>query len=195
MGRPVIRDDFLRSIQWILSSSEQSHLVLLSPFEANALVNDVRVSRSVTLHVYSPRTSQNMRSFEDLGSFRIPHREPAPNFPPHIINELNLFAGQLYFASKETYEGTCKMLGLYLRNPPANVNDAIDATGFVRDSSARDILGLQCAQFSESPVSLMRSLTGLRRRGEGFLPTHLGKVLHSREVPDKEFERREYVLS
>ena len=184
----VIRDEFLRSIQWVLSSTKEKHLVLLSPFEANALIDDVRESLFVTLHVYSPRSSWNMRSFDDLRSFMVPHRKSAPDKPPHIISELNLFAGQLYFASGEVYRETCKILGLYLRDPPANVSDEIDATGFVRDPTARIILGLQGAQFSESPVTFLRTLTGLRRKGQGFLPTHLGKVLHSRDVPDDEFE-------
>ena len=193
----VIRDDFLRPIQWVLSSTKEPRLVLLSPFEANSFVDDVRESLFVTLHVYSPQTSWHMRSFEDLRSFMIPHRKPVPDIPSHVINELNLFAGQLYFASKEAYRETCKMLGLYLGKPPAPVRlkDAIDATGFVRDTKARDILGLQCAQFSESPVAFLRTLTALRRKGQGFLPTHLGKVLHSREVLDRDFKRREFALS
>jgi len=74
------------------------------------------------------------------------------------------------------------MLGLYLRDP-----HAIDATGSVRDPIARNILGLRCTQFSENPVAFLRTVTGLmRRKGQGFLPTHLGKVLHSRDVPDSE---------
>jgi len=190
----VICDDFLRSIQWVLSSTKEPRLVLLSPFEANALVDDVRDSPFVTLRVYSPQTSWNMRPFENLRSFMIPHRKSIPDIPSHVINELNLFAGQLYFASKEIYEETCKMLGLYLRDPPANLNHAIDATGFVRDPSARNKLGLQCAQFSDNPIEFLRTLTGLRRKGQGFLPTHLGKVLHSRDVPDSEFKRREFAL-
>jgi len=190
----VIRDDFLRSIQWVLSSTKERRLVLLSPFEANALVDDIRESPFVTLRVYSPQTSWNIRPFENLRSFMIPHRKPILDIPSHVINELNLFAGQLYFASKEIYEETCEILGLYLRNPPANLNNAIDATGFVRDPRARKILGLQCAQFSENPIEFLRTLTGLRRKGQGFLPTHLGKVLHSRDVPDSEFKRREFAL-
>ena len=194
-GVPVIRGDFLRSIQWILSSSKQPCFVLLSPFEANAHIDAVRESRFVTLRVYSPRTSRTMRSFEDLRSFMIPHCESAPAIPSQMINGLNLFAGQLYFASKETYEETCKMLGLYLRNPPPkDLEDVIDPTGFVRDPKARGVLGLQCAQFSEDPVTFLRNLTGLRRKGQGFLATHLGQVLHSREVPDREFELCESTL-
>jgi len=184
-------DEFLRPVQWVLSSCKQRHLVLLSPFEANALIDQVRKSRFVTLHVYSPRTSRDMRrSFEDLRSFMIPHRDPAPVIPSNIINELNLFAGQLYFASKATYEETCQMLGFYLKDPPDNANlppTAIDSTGFVRNPSARETLGIHHAQFADNPVAFLRKLTGLRRKGLAFFPTHLGQILHSREIPDSKF--------
>ena len=183
-------DDFLRPVQWVLSSRKQSQLVLLSPFEANALIDQIRESPFVTLHVYAPRTSRNVRSFEDLQSFMLPPRDPAPVIPSNIVNELNLFAGQLYFASRLAYEETCQMLGLYLKVPPDDVQlppDAIDATGFVRSPSARQALGIQLAQFTDNPVAILRKLTELRRKGQGFLPTHVGQMLHSREIPEDEF--------
>ena len=189
-------DDFLRPVQWVLSSRKHPQLlVLLSPFEANALVDQIRESHFMTLHVYAPRTSQDMRSFEDLQSFMIPHRDPAPDdsapaIPSNVITELNLFAGQLFFASRSAYEETCQMLGLCLEGPPNGVNlppDAIDATGFVRSPTAREALGIQDAQFTDNPVPFLRKLTELRRKGQGFLPTHLGRVLHSREIPEEEF--------
>jgi hypothetical protein len=184
-------DDFLRPVQWVLWCRKELQLVLLSPFEANAVIDQVRESRFVTLHVYAPRTSRGMRSFEDLRSFMIPHCGSAPNVPSNIINELNLFAGQLYFASKAAYEKTCQMLGLYPRGLPENVNlpkGAIDATRFVRDSEAREALGLQDVQFSENPIAFFIKLTELRRKGQRFLPTHLGQMLHSRTIPDGEFD-------
>ena len=183
-------DDFLRPVQWVLSSLKQRQLVLLSPFEANHLIDQVRESRFVTLHIYAPRTSMSTRSFEDLRSFMIPHRDDTPVFPSNIINDLNLFAGQLYFASRSTYEEMCQMLGLYLKDPPHNIKlppNAIDPTGFVRDLHARKALDMNHVQFSDNPVAFLRKLTELRRKGQKFLPTHLGQILHSREVPDKDF--------
>ena len=183
-------DDFLRPVQWVLSSRKQPQLVLLSPFEANALIDQIRESPFVTLHIYAPRTSRNMRSFEDLRSFMVPYRESAPAIPSNIICELNLFAGQLYFTSRLAYEETCQMLGLYLKDPSDHIQlppGAIDATGFVRSPSARQALGIQLAQFTDSPVAFLKKLTELRRKGQGFLPTHVGQMLHSREVPDDEF--------
>ena len=181
-------DDFLRPVQWVLSSCKQRHLVLLSPFEANALIDQIRKSRFVTLHVFAPRTSRNMRSFEDLRSFMISHRDSAPVIPSNIINELNLFAGQLYFASKEAYEETYQMLGLNLKDPRDNADLPPTAIDAIRNPSARETLGIQHAQFTDNPVAFLRKLTGLRRKGQAFLPTHLGQILHGREIPDYKFD-------
>lgn len=183
-------DDFLRPVEWILSSTKQPQLVLLSAFEANALIDNIRQSKFVTLHTYGARTSRMMRSFEDLRSFMVPHRDALPSFPSKVINELNLFAGQLYFQSMDAYEETCRMLGLYLKELSEDLDEyssTIGVTGFVRGSEARAALGLQGAQFSDNPVEFFRKFIGLRRKGQGFLPTHLGQVLHARELYEMDF--------
>ena len=118
------------------------------------------------------------------------HRDMLPPFPPSISNELNLFAGQLYFQSVDAYEGTCGMLGLYLKEPPEDLDEyssTIGVTGFVRGFEVRAALGLQAAQFSDTPVEFVKKLIGLRRKGQGFLPTHLGQVLHARELYETDF--------
>ena len=184
-------DDFLRPVEWILSSTKQPHLVvILSPFEANQLIDGIRQSDSVTLHTYGARTSRMMGSFEDLRSFMVPHRDDLPPFPCKVINELNLFAGQLYFRSMDAYEETCRMLGLYLKELPDDLEgyaDVIGATCFVRGEEAREALGLQEAQFSDCPVEFLRKFIGLRRKGQGFLPTHLGQVLYARRLYETDF--------
>jgi hypothetical protein len=131
-----------------------------------------------------------MRSFEDLQSFMVPHRNDLPPFPTKMINELNLFAGQLYFQSMDTYEEMCRMLGLYLKELSEDLEcyaDAITPTGFVRETDARVALGLQEAEFSNCPIEFFRKLIGLRRKGQSFLLTHLGQVLHARELYRKDF--------
>ena len=111
----------------------------------------------------------------------VPHRDTLPPFPPKVINELNLFASQLYFQSMDAYEETCGMLGLYLKELPEDLGEyssTIGVTGFVRGPEARAALGLHATQFSDNPVEFVKKLIGLRRKGQGFLPTHLGQVLH-----------------
>ena len=56
-------DQYLRPVQWILSckNNRDQVLVLLSPFEADRLMPDIRASEYVHLHLYAPRTSQRMK--------------------------------------------------------------------------------------------------------------------------------------
>jgi hypothetical protein len=190
MHDSTTQDDFLRPAEWILSSSRQPHLVLLSAFEANALMDDIRQSEFVTLHTYGARISRTTRSFEDLRSFMVPHRDDLPPFPSQVISELNLFAGQLYFESMDAYEETCRILGLYLKEVPQGLDQyasAIGVTGYVQGTEARKALGLRGVQFSDDPVECLRHFITLRCKRRGFLSTHLGQVLHGRKLYEIDF--------
>ena len=67
-------DQYLRPVQWILSGGKDRErvLVILSPFEANRLMPDIRNSNHVHLHVYAPRTSRRMEPSDDLRLYSIP---------------------------------------------------------------------------------------------------------------------------
>ena len=56
----------------------------------------------------------------------------------------------------------------------------IGATCFVRGGEAR--VSLQEVQFSNCLVELLRKFIRLRRKGQGFLPTHPGRVLRTRQL-------------
>ena len=82
------------------------------------------------------------------------------------------------------------MLGLYLKELPEGLDEyssTIGVTGFVQGPEARVALGLQAAQFSDNPLEFVKKLIGRRRKGQGFLPTHLGQVLHARELYEIDF--------
>ncbi|KAJ6477478.1 hypothetical protein DFH09DRAFT_435710 [Mycena vulgaris] len=68
-------------------------LVVVSPFEANKWLPEIRRSEFVSLHLYTPRLSRNaFWSFENLESFTVAgRRSRVPR--PQLIHELNLFAG------------------------------------------------------------------------------------------------------
>ncbi len=112
-------DDYLRPVHWIVShiSAEGTlTLVVVSPYEVNLLLSDIRKSRCVRLHIYAPRTSQSMQSFDDLAFYCVPPLEHPPtssvSLPNDTVYKLNIWAGQLYFGSYEAYLRTCLLLGL-----------------------------------------------------------------------------------
>ena len=96
-------------------------LVLLSPFEADRLMPDIRVSKYVHLHVYTPRTSKRMRPADDLMFYAIP---PVPDnwTPPwDLIDQLNVFAGQLYLRDYGSYLWLRHFLGIQTKDLPKNI--------------------------------------------------------------------------
>jgi len=112
-------DDFLRAVQWILTTTKSPNkLLLLSPFEANKLLPEIRLSQYASLHVYSPRTSRKVRSMEDLDFFTVSRRHGFTPPDRRFMHELNLFSGQLFFCDRTSFEEVCDMLGLYLSEIP-----------------------------------------------------------------------------
>jgi len=81
------------------------------------------------------------------------------------------------------------MLGLYLKELPENLEryaDVICALCFVRRTEARDALG--------PPAEFLRKFIGLRRKGQGLLPAHLGQVLPAHELSEIDFGQSSRML-
>ena len=180
-------DQYLRPVQWVLSSKRGLNqvLVLLSPFEADRLMPDIRASECVHLHVYAPRTSQRMKPSDDLRLYSIP---PLPSdwTPPwDLIDQLNVFAGQLYLGDYESYLRLCRFLGV----PTTSTAD------FPNDTPIRRNLFNIPGSFEEteitflgSPLPSVLALLAIRSRGRPFAETHMGKILQGQLLREKDFE-------
>ncbi|KAI9450186.1 hypothetical protein BJY52DRAFT_1126070 [Lactarius psammicola] len=175
--------DHLRPVNWVLSSGSgrNSIAIIISPHEANEILPIIRKSGKVRLHVYAPRVTASMRSFSDLAFYSIPE-SPAREWtaPAHLQIELNLFAGQLYFDSREQYRRVCVLLALHMAHPGA---EHVEVDGFVPPAYRTG----ESSPFSVSVISMFKKLTGLRRKGVGFGGTDLGRVLDARPL-SSEFE-------
>ena len=173
--------DYLRPVNWILSSGsgKDSTVVVISPYEANALLPIIRKSRKVRLHVYTPRVSSSMRSFSDLTFHTIPDDLAQPwSSPAHIRTELNLFAGQLYFDSREEYERVCQLLALSMAHPGA---EYCQVDGFVPPAYRTG----RSSPLTRSKIAILKRLIGLRRKGMGYSRTHLGQVLNANPLSEE----------
>jgi hypothetical protein len=112
--------DYMRPVHWVVSSRIQGtlKLVVLSPFEVNALLPQIRESKVVHLHVYTPRATETMRSFSDLTFFTLPplpiHGWSPPT--PLIQTEINLWAGQLYLDNYDMYKLVDLLLKWYVQS-------------------------------------------------------------------------------
>ena len=186
LSRRHHNDDFLRPVQWILTTTKCPQvLLLISPFEANELLPSIRKSKYTSLHIYSARTSRAVRSFENLDFFTVPPRAIVALPYRHTMHELNLFAGQLFFRDQVSFQETCNLLGLHLSEIPEKLRGEIDVTGFIKNEQERQRRG---AIFKTNPVSFLRELVGWRRKGQGFILTHVGLMLHGNNPGEDEFE-------
>ncbi|KAL1748426.1 hypothetical protein HDZ31DRAFT_29860 [Schizophyllum fasciatum] len=184
------KDGFIWPVQWIVSTKQSPDVLLLvSPFEANDIIADVRQSADVRLHLYSPRVSRTMRAFDDLTFLITPSSAATTSVPPEsaMIHELNLFAGSLFLGNEAAYRELCQLLGLHLGEVPEALKGKIGTDGFVRESSVRASLGIVASVFKESPSLVLRALIDLRRKGQGFLLTHIGQMLYGNEVTSEDF--------
>jgi hypothetical protein len=178
--------DFLRPVNWILSTSHsgKQKLVIMSPYEVNVLLPKIRTSSNVHLHIYTPRVTQSMPSFDDLLFYSIPPLSPTWTSPQAALrNQLNLFAGQLFLRDFATYSQVCAFLGLHATGYDAP--DGVLADGFVPPHLRGPG---STSRFTNSPVPFMRLLMSSRRHGVNYDTTHLGKILHARPLTEKDFD-------
>ncbi|KAF8326320.1 uncharacterized protein EI90DRAFT_3156603 [Cantharellus anzutake] len=177
--------EFLRPVNWIPSSTRNSTLVVCSPFEVNKLIPEIRRSHNTTLRVYSPRTSQPMKSFDDLEFYTIPSLPTMRMHPERLtISQLGVFSGQLYLKDFETYLELCNFLGVNTSHDGSNEVET-QSDGFILPKN-RTEMRLVCP-FDNSPLPFIHRLTSLRRKGIPYTSTHLGRIVHGAFVRPEDF--------
>ncbi|CAE6532541.1 unnamed protein product [Rhizoctonia solani] len=192
-----VATSLMRPINWILSGNS-GDIVALSPYEANALLPQIRSSSAVILHVYAPRVTNHMVTFSDLKFYHLS--------PPSIIRspgslaidvriQLILSSGQLYLDDYQQYLAVCAFLGLYVPNsdddPDFVGKFVISSDGFIGPAQREKLVKYRpeyaSCRFKSSPVSMLRDLVGKRRMGMDYMRTHLGQILHGRLLTPADF--------
>ena len=177
-------DQYLRRVQWILSGDKgrDKVLVLLSPFEVDRLMPEIRASKHVHLHVYAPRTSQRMKPSDDLRLYSIP---PLPSdwTPPWaLIDQLNVFAGQLYLTDYDSYLRLCRLLGIPAArestNNPTVKRNLLHVLGIPKKKEITS---------SGATLPFVKAVLAIRTRGVPFAHTHVGRILQRQFLTDKDF--------
>ena len=180
--------DYLRPVQWIVSG-KQGHkdvLVILSSYEVNHLIPDIRSSNSVHLHLYTPRVTKSMKPCDDLALYSIPMAPTGWTAPSLLVDQLNVFAGQLYLKDYETYIRLCRFLCVYARDLEGEDGIEIGSDGFIApDNRPRQLQNTHT--FQSTPLLSVRKLIGLRRKGMCFTLTHMGKLLDGRLLSEDDF--------
>jgi len=127
------------------------------------------------------------RTLDDLSFCAIPV-VPKYSLNPPFAMLLNLFAGQLYLRSYEEYLSVCRFLGLGFRPSYEQIQVACD--GFISPTSRSEfdaVMERDCP-FTISPVEFVRILIALRRKGQSFQKSHLGRILHGELLAREDFQ-------
>ncbi len=181
-------DSYQRPIQWILTGrahfSATIRAIILSPHESQELMPQIMRSKCTNLHLYAPRASLAFAPLDPLRLYTVPALGPDWELPNDLRLQLNLFAGQLYFASLADYRNTCDMLSLAWRPPSDGV--VVETDGFITSGGRSE--GGRAANFVKSPVmSVKKLLTVLRRDCQEIDKTHWGQVIGGEHLTEVDF--------
>jgi Protein of unknown function (DUF3638)/Protein of unknown function (DUF3645) len=180
--------DYLRPVNWILSRAIGGRIILvvLSPHEVNDMLPEIRKSKAVHLHQYSPQVIQTTGSFDNLDFYCIPPLKKPWAVPP-LVTQLGLWAGQLYWPDYNSYRQVCNLLGI-----------STDEDGDGSSSSHRNNFRSLEYQpgtlhpFNRHLLPSLIELVGRRRRGMDYSLSHLGRILHGRMLRMDDFQRQIY---
>jgi len=212
--------EYLRPVNWVLSRCVPGGipiLLILSPYEVNELLLDIRRSEHVHLHIYTPWVQKAMLPCDDLDLYSIPATSRNSVVHATLNDQLNLFAGQLYLRDYETYIRLCCFLCIYAKDLERESARSLsmsslfwrllgklgllerakdlehqddfrkESDGFIPPAHRPPRAGTQ-GSFSTSPLPFLRFLFGLRRKGISFSVTHMGKILDGRLLREDDFQ-------
>lgn len=166
-------DDFQRPVHWVLWSTRSSVAVLISPFEADYLLPELRNTSNKHVHLltYAAASTRRMLSFDSLTFYVIPALPEGWQAPPWLVRALGLFAGRLYFKFGE-YSELCRYLGL-----PNPVQAPTQQGAFL--APAVDTLTFTGPV---PPLSFLWEWLTVRRKGMDFGRTPMGNLIRSRRM-------------
>jgi hypothetical protein len=190
-GSSCLSDTYQRPVQWVLTHSiydstsgkrNASQVIIISPYEAMHLLQEVRRSTGATIHLYAPRQNLSFVSLDRLDLYNIPSRPDSIDIPDDLKIQLNLFAGQLYIASYPEYLRLCDTLGVASAATPDNFTVAAD--GFILRGNVTSK-----STFSQSPLKFLQVLLSqIRKDGQDISKTHIGKLLDGRLLELRDFD-------
>ncbi|RDW69126.1 uncharacterized protein DSM5745_08886 [Aspergillus mulundensis] len=188
-GANSVDDEFLKPVHWVLSNVHSSQLIIISQYEANALIPEIRKSEKVTLHMYAPRTTKDMCSFSKLDFLTIGKKRPALQIPPELIQALEIFSGSLYFDTFAEYEAACHFFGFMTdRTRDLNVpEECVTSEGFVNEQGRNQVGWPVKSPFETNPLPFLKAWYSTRTKGHGFAQSHVGTIVEARRLSEDRF--------
>ena len=179
-GQP--RDEYLRPVQWILWSAVSQAAIIISPHEAEALLDDIRDAKTRCTHLisYAAPVTRNMLAFDTLKFYSVPSLPSTWQAPHWLVRDLGIFAGRLYF-DYANYPPICERLGLPPPDAPSSVVANLwDELPFADDGKVEH--RKETEVFTKAPLEFMQQWLSVRRKGQDFSQTPMGFVCSGKEV-------------
>lgn len=115
-------DDFLRPVWWIAQIVEPNNadvLVLLSPFECNALLPTFRSSTKSVLHMFCSKLSLAQSHLLNDKELQLPANSSNKNIDASKTVQISMFAGSMYFNHQHEEKSYCDFMGFIPRQQSA----------------------------------------------------------------------------
>ncbi|UJR19100.1 hypothetical protein I4U23_022231 [Adineta vaga] len=178
---------FLRPPRWIIVYQNQN-LILLSPFEANWLMGQLKFNESsiTTLRLLLPRTKRIQSIFVNTPTLTIPPLIGFPNNNFLISNDwliqLFIFNGTLYFENIDEQNAFCQCLSLCPKPRTQEEEEAfekgwISSDSFVRNREHRFSLRLDQARFHSNPLDFIKEIIENRNNSHATITSHVGSII------------------
>lgn len=175
------RDEYSRPVHWLLWSTFTSTALIVSDYEADALLPLLRDSPRPIVHLlsYAAPVTRSIIIFDNLDFFTVPKLPDDWCAPKWLVRDLGIFAGRTYFDYDKQYFAVCEALGLPL--PESRSTDLDREMPFPKGDAL-------LKPFSPSPLLFMQEWIAVRLKGQDFSETMMGEVCQGRRLDRLEAE-------
>jgi hypothetical protein len=187
-------DDFIRAVEWLVvpNTSCPSFLVIFSPFEVNHLYETIKNSHNVRLYLYASQSTLSMKTFQNLGPVVPCRRSSYLALPPHLLRQVDLFAGSIFLKDYQTYKEVCKHIRVQFDAPhsgqttenPLALDESADSTTSTLSVERQAHLRMNRNSF----VSFLRRLLTLRLHGREIALSHMDRLLKGEDLREDDFD-------
>ena len=202
-GNTVVRqhtrplDEFCRPVHWVLWSVVTNTALILSDFEADAILPLIRTKKQPCTHLttYSAPLSRSMLIFDTLDFFTVPALPNGWQAPPWLVRDLGIFAGRLYF----DYETQCGLvyeaMGLsHVIERPVSSHKKLTEMDLWQELAFPEEQGIKeknkpAKPFSPNALLFMHEWLAVRRKGRDFSQTMMGEICRGRRVVQDDSSR------
>lgn len=167
----------------LLWSNDTETAMVISPFEADALLRTIRNSQQHSTHllVYAAPVTRKMLCFNSFSFYSIPALPSTFQAPDWLVQEIGIFAGRLFFPFEE-YHSICNYLGLNTQSGKQENSEDMKV-----DADSGSSLRTQIRRpFVKQPLSFMHEWLMIRRTSQDFSSSPMGHLCQGKRMSERD---------